>query len=255
MAVHQELYHEQCRLVNTLCANVRKDFFSQEITSCGKDQKKLYRVARSLLGDNGAAVQAEPDSDQELAERFNTFFINKISAIRASITESRPSSSSDISFDDADFIGQPLTDFTPATVEEERKILTEAPTKLDAIPTQLLKQYLDKLLPLITRIINMSLSWSEFPNTFKHAIVRPLIKRPCLDKEYLRNYRPVSILGFVSKVLERVVSERLEAYVPTVPMMSTSLPTGNFIPRRLHFLKCKQISWTRWTRVMVWCSS
>jgi hypothetical protein len=50
----------------------------------------------------------------------------------------------------------------------------------------------------------MSLVESSVPSTFKKAIVRPLLKKPSLDKEVLENYHPVSNLPFISKVVERV---------------------------------------------------
>ena len=40
---------------------------------------------------------------------------------------------------------------------------------------------------------------------FKEAIVTPLIKKPSLPKNDMKNYRPVSGLCFISKLLERVV--------------------------------------------------
>lgn len=83
---------------------------------------------------------------------------------------------------------------------------------LETLPTQLLKPSLDELLPIIT-CINLSLSQSEFPSIFKRVIFRPLIKKPGLDRECLKNYHPASNLSFVSKVLQRVVAERPEVHL------------------------------------------
>ena len=47
----------------------------------------------------------------------------------------------------------------------------------------------------------------------KSAAVTPLLKIPSLDIKILKNYRPVSNLPFVSKVLERVVASQLKAYM------------------------------------------
>ena len=67
-----------------------------------------------------------------------------------------------------------------------------------AIPTKLVKACADQLVPLISRIINLSLTTCVFRDHYKTAIVKPLIKKPNLDK-ILRIYRPVSNLSFVSK--------------------------------------------------------
>ena len=69
------------------------------------------------------------------------------------------------------------------------------------------------LAPTLTLIINHSLSSSTFPQTFKHAIVTPLIKNPALDKELLSNYRPISNLSFLSKLTERIVLQRLSVHL------------------------------------------
>ena len=59
----------------------------------------------------------------------------------------------------------------------------------------------------------MSLSTSVVPTSFKGAIVRPLLKKPGLDKDILKNYRLVSNLPFISKVLEKLVESRLENHL------------------------------------------
>jgi hypothetical protein len=80
------------------------------------------------------------------------------------------------------------------------------------LPTKLLKPCLDHMLPSITDIVNKSLSKQCVPVSFKQAIVRPLRKKPNLDKEMLKNYRPVSNLPFISKILEKV-NNQLEDHI------------------------------------------
>jgi len=71
---------------------------------------------------------------------------------------------------------------------------------------------LEYLLPLITAIINKSLAKSKVPLSFKKANIRPLLKKPNLDKGELKNYRPVSNLPFLSKILEKLVAKPLEIH-------------------------------------------
>ena len=84
---------------------------------------------------------------------------------------------------------------------------------LDPIPTLLVKGCLDTLLPIICRIVNLSLQTSCVPDNLKHAIVNPLIKKQSLDKENFKNYRPVSNLSFISKLLEKVVMARVNKHL------------------------------------------
>ena len=54
---------------------------------------------------------------------------------------------------------------------------------------------------------------STFPQNFKEAHVRPLLKKTSLPKNELKNYRPVSNLSFISKILEKIVANRLQAHI------------------------------------------
>ena len=76
---------------------------------------------------------------------------------------------------------------------------------LDLIPTSLMKQCLNDLVPLVTAIINASLSTGTVPKQFKQAVVISLLKKPGLDTNDLKHFRPVSNLPFISKVLEKIV--------------------------------------------------
>ncbi|KAJ8016190.1 hypothetical protein DPEC_G00004620 [Dallia pectoralis] len=51
------------------------------------------------------------------------------------------------------------------------------------------------------------------PSDFKMARVTPLLKKPSLDQSDVNNYRPVSLLSFLSKTLERVVTDQLSSYL------------------------------------------
>ncbi len=66
--------------------------------------------------------------------------------------------------------------------------------------------------PLFT-IINSSLSLGYIPKTFKLAVIKPLIKKTQLDPKYLVNYRPISNLPFLPKILEKVISSQLYSFL------------------------------------------
>ena len=84
---------------------------------------------------------------------------------------------------------------------------------LDPIPASLLLECLDEIVPTVTSVMNASLSSGTVPLSFKHALVNPLLKKPNLDPEVLKNYRPVSNLPFLSKVLERIVLSQLMSHL------------------------------------------
>ena len=76
---------------------------------------------------------------------------------------------------------------------------------LDPLPSSVLCDCLDEIIPIVTSIMNKSLSSGIVPQSFKHALFKLLLKKVSLDPNCLKHYRPVSSLPFLSKVLERVV--------------------------------------------------
>ena len=90
---------------------------------------------------------------------------------------------------------------------------TTSPTTscaLDPLPTWLLKDISDTLIPFLTRLVNSSIASSVVPHCLKHANVIPVLKKANLDHNTITNsYRPISNLPFVSKLLERYVTRCL----------------------------------------------
>jgi len=109
---------------------------------------------------------------------------------------------------DADIIfnGNLLEMFRPTSEVEVKEIIIKSPNKsrgLDPLSTCLLKKCVDQLLPLITAIVNSSMDESVMPLCLKRAIIIPLLKRSGLDKEEMKNYRHISNLPFISKLIEK----------------------------------------------------
>ena len=67
--------------------------------------------------------------------------------------------------------------------------------------------------PLVQSIVSSSLESGIVPDSMKRAIITPLLKKPTLDRQLFKNYRPVSNLSFLSKVLEKIVASRLKSYM------------------------------------------
>ena len=156
----------------------------------------------------GKKASPLPDcSDTENANNFCDFFSDKISKIRSCLDNVNPPAP-----EFSTFLGNPLTTFEPADENEIKKLILDSSTKschLDPVPTALLKNSLPELLPYITYVINESLLSGIVPSCYKNALVKPLIKKSGLDFNVLKNFRPVSNLPFLSKILEKVVLKRL----------------------------------------------
>ncbi len=84
---------------------------------------------------------------------------------------------------------------------------------LDPIPSKLLKEVLPKVMDPLLAIINSSLSLGYVPKIFKLAVIKTLIRKPQLEPKDLVNYRPISNLPFLSKILETVASSQLYSFL------------------------------------------
>ena len=114
---------------------------------------------------------------------------------------------------DASSVTTPLERFTRASDDEVKTLILNSLDKscdLDPVPTWLLKLCVDELLPVITAIVNAS---SCVPRAFNCVQIRPLLKKPTLDPDILKHYRPVSNLPVIAKVLEKVVDTRIERHL------------------------------------------
>ena len=106
------------------------------------------------------------------------------------------------------FSGITMSTFEPVTEEMVKHVIMKSASNtcsLDSIPTPLLLEILDCLLPSLTALIKSSLSSGLFPQVFKSAVIFPLLKKPILDPNELTNFRPISILPFISKIIDKLV--------------------------------------------------
>ena len=106
--------------------------------------------------------------------------------------------------------------FEPFKETDIRQLLKKSSNDFCAIypmATWLVKYCLDILINPITNIVNKSLSLGVFPRSMKAAHIKPLITNHTMDCNILNNYRPVSNLTFLSKVLEKAVAFNLNKYL------------------------------------------
>ena len=170
-------------------------------------------MANQLLGNIKSSPLPTVFPLIDLPKRFLDFFKDKIETIRnkLDVLSSNPPACTEFSFH-----GRPLTHFTHVTEDFVRLTILSSPLKtceLYAFPTPLLLECPDSLLPCITAVFNNSLLSGVFPSVYKSALVKPLLKKMSLDPDDLKNYRPVSNLSFLSKVLERLVLSQLNEHL------------------------------------------
>ena len=177
---------------------------SEKVDECKGDTKKLYSFIRYLTGIKAQNPMPDNTGDEKLANDFADYCIQKIQKIWDNLDDYpkyKPRRNSTIT---------PLNNFEPTTADEVTKMIKEMKTKsceLDFPPTLVLKKALPYEIDTITSIMNVSMEQGVFPESWKIAIIRPLLKKLDLDL-ITSNYRPVSNLPFWSKVLEKIVLAR-----------------------------------------------
>ena len=177
------------------------------LKSAGKDSRKMFSIVNDLLGKKCETPVLPDMTSEKAAETLSNFFTDKVEKIRKIFGEQ-----DDLPAVDNVFVGTPLAEIVPVTEEGlKRIIMASKPTSstVDPIPTKIMLECMDILLPVLVRIVNSSLLAAIVPRPFKTAIIKPLLKKNGLDTNDCNNYRPVSNLSFVSKILERVVSKQL----------------------------------------------
>ncbi|KAK3555026.1 hypothetical protein QTP86_005701 [Hemibagrus guttatus] len=187
--------------------SAKTSFYKEKLETSAQDPRKLHNIFSSLLNP-----PAPPSPSSLTDEDFASFYTEKIERICQTFT-SLPTSPTSHNQHSAT---PSLTQLSTVAAEEVLQITRSCnPTTcpLDPIPSAMLQTISPDLLPFITTVINGSLTSGHVPTAFKKARVIPILKKPALDPSDISNYRLVSLLSFLSKILERVVCNQLSDYL------------------------------------------
>ena len=204
LTVHKEIFLINRKNVNNLITLAKQRYLNEKIT-LSSSSKTLFTLTNDLMGQENKTSLPTNTDPASLPNKFMSFFNEKIKKIRDGF-------SSNVNCNDHGFNGLPFNDFEPVTCDHIKKLILSMPSKsciLDPLPSNCFRACMDELVPVITDIVNKSLLDGVVPCEFKYAIIKPLLKKSNLDPDILKNYRPVSNLPFLSKLLEKVVLEQL----------------------------------------------
>lgn len=188
---------------------VRREFFSKLITENSADQGRLFRATKRLLCETNELFSPDYHDRVALANDIGRFFVRKFERIRCDI---------DALPDDLMLVNstQLFSDFQPLKKEDVQadsfRNQTRSLARLTRCRHPLVVKCPDVLLPVITRIINLSLASGQFSDEWKEALVSPSLKSAGLSAEFC-NLRPVSNIQFVSKLTERAVFDQTHKHM------------------------------------------
>ena len=201
--IHEAKIQYYDKLFTQYKGDIKKTWQTISAIICKSNTKR--KVLDKIIVDS-KVIQGK----EQICGKFNEFFAN-IGPKRA--TQIKPTSNK--TYDT--FLKKQILvsfDFTLVTENDVLKHLSFLRTKnsagIDGISVKLLKKLSPALINPLTLIINQSLVTGIFPNKLKIAKVLPLFKKD--DPTIMDNYRPISLLTAISKLLEKVVFSQLSDY-------------------------------------------
>lgn len=227
----QDLYSDYCKMRNKVQREVKKaksNYFQVKIEENKNYPKKLWEHLKALGYSSKTKDHSQVvlNIDDELcfnASRIANYVNKFFTSVAGTLVGNLPPPSGKFDTSSEAFkgyygkLGVTHDSFKLVTVsvdfvfKELRSLNPNKSTGLDEIPAKFLREGADALKDKLTHIINLSIHTNTVPTDFKSARVRPLFKKNSrLD---VGNYRPVSILCVVSKLLEKAVYHQLESYL------------------------------------------
>ena len=212
----QIAYSDACKNAAIVLNTTRDQYYKTKLSLHNQDKKQTYSLVNHLL-DKDVASKCLPTSKESsvIAEEMKEFFKSKVENIYSEI-DSNETPKIPFQATTADFQGKPWHNFNSISEEELISIISDLNKKeceLDPIPVTLLFKCLPELIKILHFIVNYSLSSGKFPSSLKEALVRPAVKDINGDLDDYKNYRPISNLPFLSKVIEKCVHKQLSTHL------------------------------------------
>ncbi|XP_068724147.1 uncharacterized protein [Montipora capricornis] len=211
----------------TITVRPRVPWFKNEIKEAKRlRRRKLSKTASALLGGSSHEKYPKLSDPTLLANDFGRFFIQKIDVIRSKLDRIDSSlnhlhHSIESSIQESSFAGTPFNNFQSISSEGIKKLVLNAPNKTyenDPIPTKIVKDCINELLPTISNMVNLSLSSGHFPDIWREGLVRPKLKNDNMDL-IKKNHRPVSNLAFLSKITEKAAALQISDHASSNQML------------------------------------
>ncbi len=213
-SINAETYKKCKNQFTSLVRKAKKAYYSNTFAQASKNIKTTWHLINHLLNRTKSPFTAPVvmnskkgvlSNPVDIANGFNDFFVSVGFELASNINglDIHPCSL---------IKGQypPFYNFDPPTVQEVRNIifsLKNAAHGHDGIKSVLIKETIDYIIKPLTHILSLSLKTGIVPQNLKVARVIPIFKTG--DSKEFSNYRPISILPCISKILERLVFSRL----------------------------------------------
>lgn len=226
-------YRDACRTTNKLINDSRANFLASCIKNISNNSKNKWNQFKNLLHANNVnSFTGLGENSSIFCNRLNNFFVDKIKNLHSLTSSMLAGHAATPLSHDLPFTGVPLSTLDPVTPTEVTNLLSSLTLKfspLDAFPSQIIKMCPLSFSAIISTLANLSFATGQFPTLYKTAQITPLLKKPNLNPDDPTNYRPISNLHTLSKILERLIMVRLSRQI---------LSSNNFNPLQSAYRKC-----------------
>ena len=206
----------------------RKQYFGDLLQMNKNNLVRVWSIINSLIGKkNKDALPSffmknneKINNDQHIANEFNEYFSNIASiALEKLIKTSKTHFSSYLKHScDKSLYFAPTDESEVINVVKSFK--NSNSTGFDELSTSLLKKVIHSIVPPLVHIFNLSLCCGRVPKNLKIAKIIPVFKKG--DKHLFSNYRPIALLPCISKILEKIVYNRLISHLNKYQLLNNS---------------------------------
>lgn len=171
------------------------------------------KFTRLLHRNTGKCYPTAPSSEA-LAYIFADFFCQKVEVIGNYLFARYTAVANALV--DAQAYSAELTEFEHVTEDQVKSLITSCRLKTnisDPLLASIMKDCINVLLPVLTKMINISIETANVPVQLNEAMIRPKLKKESLDHEVYSNFRPISSLKFLSTMIEKAMSYQLTNYL------------------------------------------
>ena len=210
LTIFKDLYRQAKHRVSKFVHTAKCKFYTERI-ALASTSKELHQTVNSLSNRHSPKILSTIYHSADLPSLFIKLFINKVEKLRANIASEHVASTLVTGTTTATFSS--FEKVSQLTVKECILISAPKSCELDPIASKLLIECLDSILYSLTDLFNSSLASGIFPQCFRSAHVTPVLKKRCPEHNDLNNYRPVSNLCFIAKILEKLALSQVSSYL------------------------------------------
>lgn len=217
---NERKYKSYRNKLHNLLRSAERNYYQNLVSMHKGNLKKSWQIIKTIIGKkksdkvitNKFNINNKIVTDPiEIANKFNDFYIN-IDPNLASKIPSVEDNISPTSYIKHNYVNSIyLKDVDETEIENIIRDLKNSSPGHDGITPHILKQISGHIIKQLVHVFNLSIQTGVFPDEMKVAKVVPLFKGG--DKCSISNYRPVSILSVFSKILERLMYNRIMEYV------------------------------------------